>query len=159
MGKVRETRGWLEEKWNSLNAGRDDAGQDEPDKDTTDIQDIVNIGENIVKRLLDVKVSREAFDSFEMKFKDQMVGEWEEEAHTDLYHGVEIAEYSKFLDKLQKSTGITDKVRQKFETVEFTEKWEGTLKVFTSTNEDKGAATTGKYGMYLAMKRPHEVNP
>ena len=78
------------------------------------IQDIVNIGENIVKRLLGVKVSREAFDSFEMKFKDQMVGEWEEEAHTDLYHGVEIAEYSKFLDKLQKSTGITDKVRQKF---------------------------------------------
>ena len=158
VGKVTETRGWLEEKWN---AGRDDAGQDEPDKDMTNImQNIVNIGEGIVERLLGVKVSKKAFDTFQMMYKDQMVGEWEEEAHTDLYHGVQIDMYGKFLDKLQERTGINDTLRKGFEMIEFMDKWDGSLQFFAAKdNVDKGTSTTGKYGMYLVIKRPHEVNP
>jgi hypothetical protein len=84
--------------------------------------------------------------------KNQLVSEWKEGSIAKVYQGVELAKYPQFLDNFQRVTGVDQKIRTDFENMEFTDMLSDKLKVFTCDGTDVG----GKYGMYMAVKRPDE---
>ena len=63
---------------------------------------------------------------------------------------MEIAHYDKFLDLFQEATGVDDKVRAELETMDFTDRMDDIVKIFSYG----GASLSGKFGMYIALKRP-----
>ena len=115
---------------------------------------VQNVGETISRTLGLIQVSKKQLDEYQLQLKDQLIGKWEEKSHAKVFKGVQIARYTEFLNNFQKSTGIDDKVRADFENMEFTDSLDDKVKTFTCEGTDTG----GKYGMYLAIKRPDEVS-
>jgi len=117
------------------------------------LKDVVeNVGSTVSNLLGSIHVSKKKFQEFQTSMNDMLVSKWDEKSETKVFHGVEIAHYTRFIDMFQKNTGITDEVRALLETMEFTDKMDDKVKTFTCDGTD----TEGKYGMYMALKRPQE---
>ena len=112
-----------------------------------------NIGDQMSHTLGTVQVSKRQYDDYQAQMKNQLVSEWKEGSIAKVYQGVELAKYPQFLDNFQRVTGVDQKIRTDFENMEFTDMLSDKLKVFTCDGTDVG----GKYGMYMAVKRPDEV--
>ena len=118
-----------------------------------DLQQKKNIGDQMSHTLGTVQVSKRQYDDYQAQMKNQLVSEWKEGSIAKVYQGVELAKYPQFLDNFQRVTGVDQKIRTDFENMEFTDMLSDKLKVFTCDGTDVG----GKYGMYMAVKRPDEV--
>ena len=113
-----------------------------------------NVGEKISKTLGLIRVSKKQYDDYQLQLKEQLIGKWEENSHAKVFQGVQIAKYAQFLDNFQKSTGIDDRIRADFENMEFSDRIDDKVKTFTC----EGTDTSGKYGMYMALKRPDQAS-
>ena len=118
-----------------------------------DLQQKKTIGDQMSHTLGTVQVSKRQYDDYQAQMKNQLVSEWKEGSIAKVYQGVELAKYPQFLDNFQRVTGVDQKIRTDFENMEFTDMLSDKLKVFTCDGTDVG----GKYGMYMAVKRPDEV--
>ena len=115
---------------------------------------VENVGDKISKTLGLIQVSKKQYDDYQLQMKEQLVGKWEENSHAKVFQGVQISRYTQFLDNFQKSTGIDDRIRADFENMEFSDRIDDKVKTFTCEGTDTG----GKYGMYMALKRPDEAS-
>ena len=119
---------------------------------------IVSKGKNVLENVQNtvssvlggIQVSKKQFEEFQTALKDQLVSSWDETVETKVFHGIEIDSYPEFLDLFQSTTGIDDKVKDMLKTMKFTERLDDKVKTFTC----QGTDTSGKYGMYMALKRP-----
>ena len=89
-----------------------------------------------------------------MALKDRLVSEWKEKSRCKVFYGVEVGQYTEFLDNFCKSAKITKKVRKDFEQLHRVDNMHDNRKVFNL----KGTASSGTYGMYVAVKRADEVS-
>ena len=80
---------------------------------------------------------------------------WKEKSHTKIFYGVKSEDYKAFLDKFCKSAHLDKNIRKDFEQLHRSDKIGDNKKVFSL----KKTATTGTYGMYVAVKDPATVAP
>ena len=84
------------------------------------------------------------------------MSEWKEKSRTKIFYGVKSEHYKAFLDNFCKSAQLDKKLRKDFEQLQDTlEKIGENKKTFSLKN----TATTGTYGMYVAVKDPATVAP
>ena len=118
------------------------------------VENVENVGEKISRTLGLIRVSKKQYDDYQLQIKEQLIGKWEENCNAKVFQGVQISRYTEFLDNFQKSTGIDDRIRADFENMEFSDRIDDKVKSFTCEGTDTG----GKYGMYMALKRPDEAS-
>lgn len=111
-----------------------------------------NVQHTVQNTLGKVVVSKDQYDRFQVALKDQLVDQWEETSASKVFQGVQIEKYPEFLELFRTATGIDDKVFAEFKAMEFTDRMDDKVKSFTC----EGSATGGKYGVYMAIKRPQE---
>eukprot|EP00092_Neocalanus_flemingeri_P018533 GFUD01020069.1.p1 GENE.GFUD01020069.1~~GFUD01020069.1.p1 ORF type:complete len:586 (-),score=220.57 GFUD01020069.1:538-2217(-) len=99
-----------------------------------------------------ITVSKDQFARFQVLLKDQLVDNWEETSESKVFQGVQVEKYTEFLELFKTSTGIDKKVYAEFKAMEFTDRMDDKVKSFTC----KGSNNSGKYGIYMAVKRPQE---
>ena len=112
-----------------------------------------HVGECVSQKLSKVRVNKRDFEEYQTALKDRLVKDWTETSMCKVFNGVEIANYPKFLNTLQKSADFDDKIRSDFEQLHHTDNVRENYKAFTC----KETKNSGSYGMYMAVKRPHEV--
>ena len=83
------------------------------------------------------------------------MSEWKEKSHTKIFYGVKSEDYKAFLDNFCKSAHLDKNIRRDFEQLHRSDKIGDNKKVFSL----KKTATTGTYGMYVAVKDPATVAP
>jgi len=112
------------------------------------------VDKTISTALSSISVSKNEYDKFQQALKEQMVEKWEESSNVEVFRGVKLEKYDKFLDDLQKSTpGISDETKEKLRLVGDTvDQWNGKPKTF----HFQGVDTGGMYSMYMAVKHPFE---
>ena len=94
--------------------------------------------------------------SFQQQLQQRIVSEWKEKSRTKIFYGVKSEHYKAFLDNFCKSAQLDKKLRKDFEQLQDTlEKIGENKKTFSLKN----TATTGTYGMYVAVKDPATVAP
>ena len=113
-----------------------------------------HVGECVSQKLSKVRVNKKDFEEYQTALKDRLVKDWTETSMCKVFNGVEIANYPKFLDTLQKSADFDDKIRGDLEQLHYTDNVRENYKAFTC----KETKNSGSFGMYMAVKRPHEVS-
>ena len=114
-----------------------------------------SVKSQITKVLSEITVSKVKYDSFETELKEQTVSNWEESSESMFFLGVRNDSYMKFLRNFQKSNDMDEKTMKAFENMEFLDDSMSTnVHTFTcKATESKQTKTTGKYGMYVAVKQ------
>ena len=112
-----------------------------------------NVGSRISNTIQQIEVSKTKFEKYQVTLSERRVEKWKEEATVEVFRGVELDKYTTFLDKFQKSTGFDEQTRQDFEILHLADEVDRKKKIFYV----KKTSTSGKYGMYVAVKIPGEV--
>ena len=113
-----------------------------------------NVQHTVQNTLGKVVVSKDQYDRFQDALKDQLVDRWEETSASKVFQGVQIEKYPEFLELFRTATGIDHKVFAEFKAMEFTDRMDDKVKSFTCEGSDTG----GKYGVYMAIKRPQVLD-